>query len=154
MLVGPGLWKFSKKKNAPTNYPYRDNLTVGPHNRIMISGSGVSYKSTEPIAQGPISDPPMMFATGDHAIVKVSLSGSDVPEFVDPSYGNPQGAPTYITMPDYEKSAIAGFAVIYKKVGNLLFPLQDTGSPADVAAACKHKAGQHIACYFQAVPYK
>ncbi len=52
MLVGPGLWKFSKKKNAPTNYPYRDNLTVGPHNRIMISGSGVSYQSTRPIAQG------------------------------------------------------------------------------------------------------
>jgi hypothetical protein len=154
MLVGPGLWKFGKKKNAPTNYPYRDNLTVGPHNRIIISGSGVSYSSTKPIAQGPVTDPPMLFATGDHAIVKVSLTGSDVPEFVDPSYGNPQGTPDYITMPDYEKTAIAGFAVIYKKVGSQLFPLKDTGNPFDVATACKHKPGQHIACYFQAVPYK
>ncbi len=153
MLVGPGLWKFGKKKNAPTNYPYRDNLTVGPHNQLTISGAGVSYKSAKPIAQGPVTDPPMMFYTGDHEIVKVTLSGSDVAEFVDPSYGNPRGTPNLITMPDYEKTAIAGFAVIYKKVGKLLFPLQYTGNPADVAAECRHKPGQHIACYFQAVPY-
>ncbi len=55
--------------------------------------------------------------------------------------------------PGGAKTAITGLAVIYKKAGNLLFPLKDTHRPSDVAAKCKHKAAQHIACYIQAVPY-
>ncbi len=69
-------------------------------------------------------------------------------QYVDPSYGNPQTTVPYSKFPAYEQSAIAGFAVIYKKVGNQLIPLKVT---ARIATECAPQP--HVACYFQAVPY-
>jgi hypothetical protein len=143
MLVGPSLWSFGAK-NGSGNYPYRDKLTVSG-GKVAITGSNVAYHAPGgPQAQGPVSDPPMMFETGDHAIVALSLSGSGV-LWVDPSYGNPQSITPYANIPDYEKTALAGFAVIYKKVGKNLVPVP---YGADVASVC---AGS--TCYFQAARY-
>lgn len=145
MLVGPGLWKFGKK-NSPTPYPYGDDFKVGPHDDLKITGSAVTYKSTKPIAQGPVTDPPMLFSTGDHQIVRVFIKDGSAGALFDPSYGNPSSSTGYATMAGYEKSAIAGFAVIYRKEG-------DVRDPLSIADALDIDCGGDNICYFQAVPY-
>lgn len=155
MLIGPGLWSFSHK-NAPGRYPYRDTIKVD-RSQITITGSAVTYHSAKPIAQGPVTDPPMLFTDGDHAIVNVLFKGMTVAQVVDPSYGNPKDPAPYTSLAAYEKSALAGFAVIYRAVTKngktTTAPIQNVDS---VAAQCKPatKRGEHITCYFQATPYK
>jgi hypothetical protein len=153
MLVGPGLWSFGGKK-AGGNFPYRDDLTVrGRH--VTISGTGVRYKSAKPVAQGPVTNPPMMFQDGDHAIVNVLFAGSASASVVDPSYGNPADTTPYSDFARYEKTAIAGFAVIYKTVTkNGKTTTKPVSNAADVATACAPASGERVTCYFQAVPYK
>jgi len=90
----------------------------------------------------------MMFFTGDHAIDQVFLTDGGPGEYFDPSYGNPSAAKGYPTMADYEKSAIAGFAVIYRTVGNQ--PPQPLDYGADWKLDC---TGKGVTCTFQAVPY-
>ncbi len=154
MLVGPGLWKFGTK-NASGPFPHRDKVTVGAHGDVTISGPGVSYKSSKPIAQGPVSDPPMMFPDGDHVIANVLLKGMTTAQLVDPSYGKPQSLRPYTDFPAYEKSAIAGFAVVYKtttaKGKTTTVPLSNL---ATIGKDCASSAGKHVVCYFQATPLK
>ncbi len=154
MLVGPRLWSFGRK-NASGRYPYRDKIDV-KHGQLTITGSAVSYKSGKPIAQGPVSDPPMLFDDGDHAVVNVLFTNASGANVVDPSYGNPKDPAPYPDLPAYEKSAIAGFAVIDRVVtknGKITDSLLANG--ASLAKACEPATlpGERIACYFQAVPY-
>lgn len=143
MLVGrPGRWSFVKK-NLPGNYPYADRLTVAANGQVTVSGSNVRYRSTTVIGQGPVSDPPMMFRTGDHAIDEVRLPGAGTSLYVDPSYGNPQSTVPYPNIPAYEKAAIAGFAVVYKKEGKKLVVL-----PYGDVSPCRDST-----CYFAASSY-
>ncbi len=144
MLVGRGLWSFGDK-NASEPYPYGDKFIIGAHDKVTVSGDALKYKSTQPIAQGPVTDPPMMFGTGDHAIVRVTLRAGGGGLF-DPSYGNPQTGKGYATMTDYEKSAIAGFAVIFRKEPSGPDPLSRNDA-LDV------DCGGSNVCFFQAVPY-
>jgi hypothetical protein len=146
MLVGPALWSFGTKNRAG-NYPYQDSVTV-THGRVTVAGTHVAYKpsSSKLVGQGPVYDPPPMFATGDHAIVSVTLSGSTSPVYVDPSYGNPQpSAAPYPTIKAYEPTAIAGFAVVYQKEADgKLTPLP----VENIASTCATST-----CVFDAVPY-
>jgi hypothetical protein len=143
MLVGPGLWHF-KGATGGGAYRFRDKLTVTSTGAIDITGSEVTYSSTSPIAQGPVTTPPMWFTDGDHAIDEVTLGSSTM--WVDPSYGDPMPplAP-FATVKAYEPHALAGFAVIYKMVGSTLKPLLHTYSEPAIAAACASAT-----CYFQA----
>ena len=138
MLVGASLWKF-KNGTVHNRYVNADPLRVTSSGQFDISGSAVTYSSTKPIAQGLVSTPPMWFIDGDHAIVEASLPGGA--RYVDPSYGNPKGTGYYKDLRSYEDTAIAGFAVVYAKVGTRLEPL----TYADLGACVNH------ACYFQAV---
>ncbi len=156
MLVGPGLWSFGHK-NASGKYPYRDLIKV--HGRqITITGKAVTYKSGKPIAQGPVSDPPMLFGDGDHAVVNVLFKDAgNTAQVVDPSYGNPKNPAPYTSFAAYEKSALAGFAVIYKAVTkNGKTTVTVLSKAAAVAADCNPapRPRERVTCYFQAVPYK
>jgi hypothetical protein len=143
MLVGPGLWHF-KGATAGGKYPYRDKLIVTSTGAISISGSQITYSSTSPIAQGPVTTPPMWFTDGDHAIDEVSLPGGM--QWVDPSYGDPMPPLTpFASVKAYEPHALAGFAVVYKQTGGTLQPLDATYSESAIATACKGAT-----CYFQA----
>lgn len=143
MLVDPKLWHF-KGATGSGPYRFRDKLTVTPGGAIDITGSQVTYSSTSAIAQGPVSTPPMWFIDGDHAIDEVTLPGG--PKWVDPSYGDPMPPRSpFASVRAYEPRAIAGFAVVYKKVGNKLKPLQATYGESSIAAECRHAT-----CYFQA----
>jgi hypothetical protein len=138
MLVGPKLWGF-KHGTAHGSYHFTDPLHVTPGGKVAITGSEVTYSSTKPIAQGPVTTPPMWFLDGDHAIVEVRLPGGM--KWVDPSYGNPRGTGYYPDLKTYEKTAIAGFAVVYAKAGKKLLPVPLSAG----LGYCVHHA-----CYFQA----
>lgn len=143
MLVGKGLWKFAHA-TAKGKYAFRDKLTVTASGAIDVSGGEVTYHSAGPQAQGPVDTPPPFFTDGDHAIDEVSLPGGTV--WVDPSYGDP--SPPRAPFPNvrsYEPNALAGFAVIFKKVGDKLRPLAATYDRSEIAAECRHAT-----CYFQA----
>jgi hypothetical protein len=144
MLVGRGLWHFSHG-TASGPYHFADRLKFAG-GKVSITGTEVTYSSTKTIAQGNIKTPPEWFVTGDHAIVEVSLSGS---KWVDPSYGNPQGTGYHPDLSAYEKTAIAGFAVVFEKVGKKLVPLGNTYSPdsSQLTDCATHT------CFFQAVPF-
>lgn len=139
MLVGPGLWHFSHG-TAKGSYHFADPLHVTASGKVEITGTQVTYSSTKAIAQGPVATPPMWFVDGDHAIVEVTLPGGK--KWVDPSYGNPQGTKYYPDLKTYEKTAIAGFAVVFGKAGNKLVPL----TYADLGYCVNH------ACFFQVAP--
>lgn len=141
MLVGLKLWGFSNG-TAAGRYHFSDRLHV-VGGKVEITGTEVTYSSTMPIAQGPVATPPMWFNDGDHAIVEVSLPGGN--KWVDPSYANPQGTGYYPNVKAYEQTAIAGFAVVYEKLGTKLVPVPN--SRQDVLNDC----GTHV-CFFQAVP--
>ena len=144
MLVGPSLWHFSGPTGSGS-YPYRDQLT-DTSGHIALTGTEVTYSSTSVIAQGSVKTPPMFFFDGDHAIVDVSLPGG--PAWVDPSYGNPQSNGYYPDLETYEKTAIAGFAVIYAVTGSGTVPLSLTDDLTDLATYCKPDGS--YTCYFQA----
>jgi hypothetical protein len=86
----------------------------------------------------------MWFTDGDHAIDEVSLPGGM--KWVDPSYGDPMSplAP-FASVKAYEPHALAGFAVIYEKVGIKLEPLPATYNESSIATDCLRAT-----CYFQA----
>ncbi|MGH3156626.1 MAG: hypothetical protein ACRDNF_08650 [Streptosporangiaceae bacterium] len=143
MLVGPNLWNFQNATGGG-HYPFRDRLTVTSTGAIDITGSEVTYSSTSAIAQGQVSTPPMWFTDGDHAIDEVSLPAGQV--WVDPSYGDPMPPLSpFGTVSAYEPNALAGFAVVYKKVGTTLEPLPATYSKSTIASDCANAT-----CYFQA----
>jgi hypothetical protein len=78
-----------------------------------------------------------MFATGDHVLVSTPWG------YVDPSYGLPENITAYTTVAQYERIAIAGFAVVYYRNGKELIPL-----PRTELARC-----EKVQCVFRAVPY-
>jgi hypothetical protein len=142
MLIDPKLWSFSSP-TATGAYPYEDPITVSG-GTINITGSEIVYQpSSTPIAQGEISTPPEMFATGDHAIVEVPQWG-----YVDPSYGNPSGTTPYSSLVgDYEPTAVAGFAAIFYRVANMWVPMPVTDATGIISTCSKTQ------CEFRATPY-
>jgi hypothetical protein len=143
MLVDPKLWDFKDATGGGT-YRFRDRLTVTRGGAIDITGGEVTYSSTSAIAQGPVSTPPMWFTDGDHVIDEVTLPGGM--KWVDPSYGDPMPPITPIaSISAYEPHALAGFAVVYKKEGTKLVPLQATYDKSAIVSACSDAT-----CYFQA----
>lgn len=136
MLIGPPLWSFTTKNSAGP-YPYEDILSV-TDGKVTVSGKAFTYTpSSAAIAQGGVRTPPEMFYTGDHAIVDTQWG------YADPSYGQPQDASPYLSITPYEKSAIAGFAVIYAKVNGSYVPLL----PGHIGTCAA------TPCEFRAVPY-
>lgn len=143
MLVGPKLWHF-KHATGGGVYRFRDKLTVTRSGAIDITGNEITYSSRSAIAQGPVSTPPMWYTDGDHAIDEVTLPGRKV--WVDPSYGDPMPPLTpFANIKTYEPHALAGFAVVYIKIGTKLVPLRSTYDERALAATCRHAT-----CYFQA----
>lgn len=141
MLIDPRLWEFHPR-NARAPYPYHDTLLVGHAGKVTVLIQAAKYTpSSHPIAQGPVTTPPPMFATGDHDIVGTPWG------FVDPNYGTPQDTTPYPTVQAYEKAAIAGFAVVYRDDNGKLTPLP-LGTFSEVPNACRNHD-----CYFATVPY-
>jgi len=140
MLVGPSLWSFTSK-NADGPYAYADPVTVQGTTMTIQPGHVQYHPSSTAIAQGQVTTPPNLFITGDHAIVRTPWG------LVDPSYGLPQSLTPYQSMSDYEKVAIAGFAVFYYKMDGHWIPMQLKSAP-DTVTFCAHHT-----CEFRAVPY-
>jgi hypothetical protein len=151
MLIGPSLWSFSSPTGTGT-YPYVDPVTVSD-GLVTIAGSEVSYTaSSTPISQGGVSTPPELFLDGDHAIVDTPWG------YVDPSYGNPMTInpntlviDPYTSFSAYEKTAIAGFGVIYYKDSDGTYlPMKSTSTKTEIVNLCSSAAAQ---CQFRATPY-
>jgi hypothetical protein len=140
MLIDPALWTFSTA-NAAGPYPFADTLTV-KDGVVSVGSQAFAYNPGPPIAQGDVSTPPEMFATGDHAIV-LTEDG-----YVDPSYGLPKDDTPYPSLEGaYEPAAIAGFAAVYhqEKSGAWTPVPLNLG---DITADCTSNP-----CQFRAVPY-
>ena len=138
MLIGPSLWHFGKK-NASGPYSRADSLTVSD-GKIKVGNQAFTYKpSPTAISQGGVRTPPEMYTTGDHAIVATKWG------LVDPSYGQPQSTNPYKSIQDFDKTAIAGFAVVFYKEGSDWHPLP-------LSSRIKAVCATHE-CQFRATPY-
>jgi hypothetical protein len=140
MLIDPALWTFGTA-NAAGPYPYADTLTV-KDGTVSVGSQSFTYNPGPPIAQGGVSTPPEMFATGDHAIVLTDDG------YLDPSYGLPTDDTPYPSLEGtYEPAAIAGFAAVYyqEKSGAWTPVPLNLG---DITADCTSNP-----CQFRAVPY-
>ncbi len=149
MLVGRSLWKMDDDKTK--EYTNIDPLVIKGEKIVVGDGAVHFTPSKIPIAQGKIASPPVMFKTGDHAIVEVFV-GDEKPVYVDPSYGEPAKSAPYASLKEYEDANIAGFAVVWAKTKSEKPELLEAVNPQGKQTIIKRCSQPETTCTFAVVP--